>query len=81
MKTASSFYTMPLAVGACIVLLTGCTGMSDTQQRTLSGAGIGAGVGAAGAAVTGGSVLGGAAIGTAVGAAGGYVYDKIEEDK
>jgi osmotically inducible lipoprotein OsmB len=56
--------------------LTACSGMSQTQQRTLSGAGIGAGAGAVGAAVTGGHALGGAAIGAAVGGAGGYLYDR-----
>lgn len=55
--------------------LTACANMSDTQQRTLSGAGIGAGVGAVGSTVTGGSTVGGAA----VGAAGGYVYDQTKD--
>lgn len=52
-----------------------CSNMSQTEQRTLSGAAIGAGVGAAGTAVTGGCVTCGAAIGGAAGAAGGYIYD------
>lgn len=55
--------------------------MSQTQQRTLSGAGIGAGVGVVGTAVTGGCISCGAAIGAAVGAGTGYVYDKTKKDE
>ena len=62
-------------------LLAGCSGMNKTQQRTLSGAGIGAGVGAVGTVLTGGCVTCGAAVGAAVGAGGGYVYDQTHEDK
>ena len=52
----------------------GCAGMSDTQQRTLSGAAIGTATGAVVGAATGkwGWALGGAA----AGAAGGYIYDQ-----
>lgn len=53
-----------------------CSGMNHTQQRVLSGAAIGAGVGAVGTALTGGCVPCGAAIGGAVGAGAGYVYDQ-----
>ena len=42
-------------------------------ERGLSGAGIGAGIGAVGAAVVGGSVVTGAVVGGAVGAATGVV--------
>lgn len=63
------------------ILIAGCTNMNDTQQRTLSGAGIGAGVGAAGTALTGGCVSCGAAVGAAAGAAGGYIYDRTEKNK
>lgn len=42
-----------------------------TGDRALSGGGIGAGVGAVGAAATGGSVATGALVGGAIGAAGG----------
>lgn len=79
MKILSLKLTGALAV--CVLSLTACSGMNDTQQRTLSGAGIGAGVGAVGSTVTGGSTVGGAAVGAAVGAAGGYIYDKTKEDK
>ena len=52
----------------------GCAGMSDTEQRTLSGAAIGTAGGAAVSAITGdwAWALGGAA----VGAASGYLYDR-----
>ncbi|PZO87404.1 MAG: hypothetical protein DI626_04090 [Micavibrio aeruginosavorus] len=45
-------------------------------ERALSGAGIGAGVGAVGSAVTGGSVLGGAAVGGLAGGAIGAVTNR-----
>jgi osmotically inducible lipoprotein OsmB len=51
--------------------LTGCG--HKTEDRAISGAGIGAGVGAAGAAITGGNPLTGAVIGGVVGGAGGAV--------
>ena len=56
-----------------VVALTGCAGMTRTQQTTLSGAAIGAvGGGLLGAAV-GGRPLAGAALGAGVGALGGYI--------
>jgi outer membrane lipoprotein SlyB len=48
--------------------------MSDTEQRTLSGAAIGTAGGAAVGAITGEWAW--AAAGAAAGAAGGYLYDK-----
>jgi osmotically inducible lipoprotein OsmB len=77
MKNSSSMSTKILAV--CVLSLSACAGMNDTQQRTLSGAGIGAGVGAVGSAVTGGSPVAGAAVGAAVGGAGGYIYDQSKK--
>lgn len=58
----------------------GCAGMSDTQQRTLSGGAIGAGAGAVIGAISGNTAMG-AAIGAAAGAAGGYLYDQNEKAK
>ncbi len=66
-----------LAVVAAL-LLGACSGMSNTEQRTLSGAAIGAG---------GGTLIGwaagcpwcGAASGAGAGAAGGYIYDQYEK--
>jgi uncharacterized membrane protein len=60
--------------------LAGCAGMSDTQQRTLSGGAIGAGAGAVVGAISGNTALG-AAVGAAGGAAGGYLYDRYEKTK
>jgi hypothetical protein len=65
--------------------LGGCT-MSETEQRTFSGAGIGAAVGAAGGAVFGamagvpgtGAAIG-AAAGAAIGGAGGYIVDQVDQ--
>lgn len=66
-----------------MALLLGFTvsGCGNTKsERALSGAGIGAGAGAAGAAITGGSVAGGALLGGAVGAATGALTDKDDID-
>lgn len=66
-----------LAVLGVVVLMTAsCNNMTAQQQRMLSGAAIGTGVGAAGAAMTGGCVTCGAAIGAGVGAVGGYIVDQ-----
>ena len=63
-----------------LLLVTGCTGMNDTQQRMLSGGAIGAGTGAVIGAVTGGlGIATGAAIGAAAGTAGGYIVDQLAE--
>ena len=60
--------------------LAGCSGLNSTEERVLSGSAIGAGVGAAGTALTGGCIACGAALGGAVGAATGYVIDRVEKD-
>ena len=49
-------------------------------ERALSGAGIGAGVGAAGAVISGGNPVTGAAVGAGVGAATGALTDKEDID-
>lgn len=79
MKTISVMRHALMVV--CIVTVAGCSNMSNTQQRTLSGAAIGTGVGAAAGAVTGGCVTCGAAIGAAAGAGAGYLYDQHEKKK
>jgi outer membrane lipoprotein SlyB len=48
--------------------------MTETEQRTLSGAAIGTGAGLAVSAITGEWAW--TAAGAAVGAAGGYIYDQ-----
>lgn len=68
------------AMATAAALLAGCAGMTDTEQRTATGALIGT---AGGAAI--GSIAGdagwGAVIGAGVGAAGGYVYDRSQKAK
>jgi len=56
--------------------LTGCSGMSNMQQGTLSGGAIGAAAGAGITAIAGGNPIWGAIGGAALGALGGYVYEK-----
>jgi len=71
---------MVILVMVAAVLVGGCSGMSNTEQRTLSGGAIGAG---------GGALIGwaagcpacGAAIGAGAGAAGGYIYDRYEKSQ
>ncbi len=63
-------------------MLGACSGMSDTQQRTLTGGAAGAAGGAAIGALAGNAGMG-AAIGAGAGLVGGYLYDqhkKGEED-
>ena len=75
--------SLALAAGLVGALaLGGCT-MTETEQRTFSGAGIGAAAGAAGGALIGafagvpgtGAAIG-AAAGAALGGTGGYVHDQ-----
>ncbi len=68
-----------IAAVACVLMLGACSDMSRTQQRTLSGAAIGAGVGTVGTVMTGGCVSCGAAIGAGAGAGAGYIYDKANK--
>ena len=75
MKSIPNLMSRSAAI-AGILLMASCSNMNTTQQRTLSGAGIGAGVGVVGTAVTGGCISCGAVIGGAVGAGAGYVYDR-----
>ncbi len=63
-----------IVVGMLIVFLAACG--NTPGQRALSGGAIGAGVGAAGAAITGGNVGTGALIGGGIGAVGGAVTKK-----
>lgn len=62
-----------LLVTMIIFSLLGCAGMTETQQRTLSGAAIGAVGGAGIAAIAGGTPWVGAAVGSAAGALTGYI--------
>ena len=70
--------TTTAAALVAALALAGCSGMNNTEQRTLSGGAIGAAAGAAGTAITGGCVWCGAALGGGVGAAAGYLSDKFD---
>jgi osmotically inducible lipoprotein OsmB len=67
------------AVAATFVV-SSCAGMSTTEQRTLSGAAIGA---------SGGALIGwaagtpavGAAVGGGAGALAGFVYDQVDKSR
>lgn len=74
-----TFIRKTAAIGAILVLLAGCSGMSTREQRVLSGGAIGAGSGAAIGAITGGSVAVGAAVGGAAGALGGLILDEVKK--
>lgn len=63
---------------AALTLATGCAGMSDTQQRTVTGGLGGAAAGAAIGAMAGNAGMG-AAIGAAAGTAGGFLFGKHKE--
>jgi hypothetical protein len=70
----------PIIAIVTAVGLGGCANMTTTEQRTLSGAGIGALGGAAIAAVAEGSVATGALIGAGVGAGAGYLYSRSQNE-
>lgn len=76
MKILTMTSLRPVAIACILSLATACENMSTAQQRTLSGAAIGTGVGAAAAGMTGGKVGTGALLGAGAGAAGGYLYDQ-----
>jgi uncharacterized membrane protein len=69
-----------IVVSLTALLMVGCSGMSNTEQRVLSGGAIGAG---------GGALIGwaagcpacGAAIGAGTGMVGGYVYDQYQKSQ
>lgn len=68
----------------CMALLIATVGLSacgtSRTERALSGGAIGAGVGAAGSGLTGGSPWTGAVVGGAVGAATGALTNKNQID-
>ena len=74
---------MRQAVAPLLVALwfsVGCSGMSYTQQRVLSGGAVGASGGAIIGAVAGSAALG-AAAGGGAGLLGGYVYDQYQKSR
>lgn len=69
-----------LLLPVCAALtMTGCSNMSTTQQRELSGGAIGAAAGAGITAIAGGNPIWGAVGGAAAGVLGGYLYDKNQK--
>jgi osmotically inducible lipoprotein OsmB len=62
-----------------IAFLTSCAGLTRTQQKTLTGAAIGAGGGAILGEIVGGRPFTGAVIGAGVGALGGYIAGESDE--
>jgi hypothetical protein len=70
-----------IAITAVTLAIAGCSNMSNTEQRTLSGAGIGAAAGAVGTAIFHGNPIWGAVGGAAVGAASGYIYDAYKKNE
>jgi hypothetical protein len=70
-----------LALVVVEVLLVGsCSGMSNTQQRVLTGGAVGAGSGAL-IGWAAGCPGCGAAIGGGAGLVGGYIYDQYEKSR
>ncbi len=72
--------SMALTLIIVAIFLSGCSGMSYTEQRTLSGGAIGAAGGALIGAAAGAPGTG-AAIGAGAGAVGGYLYDQYEKSQ
>jgi osmotically inducible lipoprotein OsmB len=72
---------MKQAVAVILLLsLSGCTDMSDTQQRTLSG-GLGGAAGGAVLGAIGGNAALGAVAGAAAGTIGGYLWDQHKKSE
>jgi hypothetical protein len=72
---AKPFATSALLVG---LIVAGCADMSDTQQRTLTGAAGGTAAGAVLGAIGGNAALG-AVAGAAAGTVGGYLWDQHKQ--
>jgi uncharacterized membrane protein len=71
---------MLILVMVVVVSVGACSGMSYTEQRTLSGGAIGAGSGAL-IGWAAGNPAAGAAIGAGAGALGGFIYDQYEKSQ
>jgi hypothetical protein len=72
-------HRLPLVLAA-LVAFGGCAGMTDTQQRTMTGGAAGAAGGAVIGAIAGNAGLG-ALIGAGAGAGGGYLYGRSKENQ
>ncbi|MCL4500649.1 MAG: glycine zipper domain-containing protein [Deltaproteobacteria bacterium] len=71
---------MLILIVAAAVLLSGCSGMSNTEQRVLSGTAIGAGGGTLIGWAAGGPLVG-AAVGAGAGALSGVLYDQYQKSR
>ncbi len=69
-----------LVIMVVVLLVGGCSGMSPTQQRVVSGGAIGASSGAL-IGWAAGCPACGAAIGGGAGMLGGYAYDRYEKSQ
>jgi osmotically inducible lipoprotein OsmB len=63
-----------------VLFFSGCAGMSNTEQRVLSGGAMGASGGAVLGALAGSAAIG-AAAGGGAGLLGGYVYDQYQRSR
>jgi hypothetical protein len=70
---------MAMALAAPL-MLAGCSNMSNTEQRALTGTVGGAGVGAVIGAIGGNAGLG-ALVGAGAGLAGGLIYDHVKKEE
>ena len=77
MKSVSKIIRSTLTLTVTLTL-NGCAGLSDTQQRSMTGSLGGAAAGAAIGAIAGNAGLG-AVIGAGTGALGGFAYGKHKE--
>jgi uncharacterized protein YcfJ len=68
------------ATVAGVLLLAGCTDMTDTQQRALTGTVGGAAVGGVIGAIGGNAGLG-MAVGAGAGLAGGLIFDSVKRNE
>ncbi len=69
-----------MIAGAALLATVGCTDMTDTQQRALTGTAAGTAGGALIGAIAGDAALG-AAIGAGAGLAGGLIVDRVKKNR
>ena len=72
--------TAVICIMVVALAVAGCSGMSTTQQRVLSGGAIGASSGAL-IGWAAGSPAAGAAIGGGAGLLGGFLYDQYQKSR